>query len=80
MTGYVKYTKKEFTDLMNAKREGEIEVYVVNGGQQTRGIQSAMLSNNDVKAFRERSINYPTVTLYAGSMLEDIDFHTVTIC
>jgi hypothetical protein len=80
MTGYVKYTKKEFFDIMTANRGGEIEVYIVNGGQQTRGIQSAMQSDNDVKRFRERKINYPTVTLYAGSMLENYDFHVVTLC
>jgi hypothetical protein len=79
MTGYVKMSRKEFLARLSSSTEWEIEVFIVNGGQQTRAIQSKMLSNVEVKKFRELPANYPVVTIYCGDELMPMDYHTVII-
>ena len=78
MTGYVEIKKPEFLALMeSARKKLDIEVMVVNGGQQTRAIQNAMASNNKVNRFRSNPVNFPVVTLYMAHLLWPEDFDNV---
>jgi hypothetical protein len=77
MTGYVNMSKKEFMAMLGTDDQDDIEVYIVNGGQQTRGIQFAIANTVAVKEFRSLPANYPAVTIYCGMNLLAIDFNTV---
>jgi hypothetical protein len=81
MTGYVNVTKEEFTAMIRDKIKClSIEVLIVNGGQQTRAIQKAMHNNVEVRDFRNKTKNYPAVTIYEASKMKATDFNTVIYC
>jgi hypothetical protein len=77
MTGYVAMTKEEFKKVLGKPEEADVEVYILNGGQQTRAILKAMRTTPDVCTHRENPRHYPAVTIYAGSEMESNDYHTV---
>jgi hypothetical protein len=81
MTGYVMISREEFVKKMASETDiFDIIVYIVNGGQQTRGIQKAIVADVVVARFRGKKQNFPVLTLYAGLEMKPVDFPTVISC
>jgi hypothetical protein len=78
MTGYVMMERAEYeAKLEDPVGINDITVYVVDGGQQTRGIQQAMVQDSEVREFRNQPKHFPALTVYAGLEMRNEDFATV---
>jgi hypothetical protein len=79
MTGYVDVGRHSFMKDVHTSAGYEILINVVNGGQQTRAIQEAMVSDNEVFKFRSKPEHFPVVTLYTYEGMEDADYYNVSL-
>jgi hypothetical protein len=77
MTGYVMMSKEDFEKALGTPEQADIEVYIMNGGQQTRGIQKAMNNTLSVREHRQKPKHFPVVTIYSGSEMDNVAFSTV---
>ena len=78
MVGYVMISRDEYLRKLEDPIEiHEIIVYVLDGGQQTRGIQKAITLDSEVAKYRDEPEHFPMLRVYAGQEMKHEDFATV---
>jgi hypothetical protein len=78
MVGYVTISRERYLGMLaDPVQINNITVYILDGGQQTRGMQKAIITNAEVAEFREQKKNFPMLKVYAGLEMEHEDFATV---